>query len=196
MTSPFQPEGKLTKGIYKAADNPKLQYNKETAFPIIPVINAYSEKGDTIEVIVIINDYENAKYNLGLLEQELQVLCAEIGVTYTVRNLETPYSSDLDTQLDLFGKLIDCTADEDTLYACITYGFKPTPIILSMAMNYGHRIRQNTSIGCVVYGAKDFNTGEMKIYDITSLLYMDEIVRIMAEQKISDPTDKIKMLLK
>ena len=114
MTSPFQPEGKLTKGIYKAADNPKLQYNKETAFPIIPVISGYAEKGDTIEVIVIVSEYENAKLNFGVFEQELQTLCADIGVNYTVRQVETPFSSDLDTQLDLFGKLIDCTADKDS----------------------------------------------------------------------------------
>lgn len=196
MTSPFQPEGKLAKGIYHAADNTKLQYDKPTAFPLIPVIHGYAEKGDTIDVYVIVSEYQNAAYNYSLFERELKELCAEMEISYHLHEIKTAYSSDLDTQLDLFGKLIDCTADDDTLYACISYGFKPTPIILSMAMNYGHRIRLNTSIGCVVYGAKDFNTGDMQIYDITSLLYMDEIVRIMADQKISDPTDKIKLLLK
>ncbi|MCR4644636.1 MAG: TM1812 family CRISPR-associated protein [Oscillospiraceae bacterium] len=196
MTSPFQPEGKLEKGIYNAADNPRLQYDEQTAFPIIPVINAYAEKGEKIEVVVIVSAYENAIHNFGLFSKELEALCAKLEVAYEIRKVETPYSSDLDTQLDLFGKLIECVADEDTLYACITYGFKPAPMILSMALNYGHRIRQNTSVGCIVYGAKDFNTGIMHIYDITSLLFMDEIVRIMADQKISDPTEKIKALLK
>ena len=107
-----------------------------------------------------------------------------------------PYNNAIDTELELFGKLIDCTADGDTLYACITYGSKPFPLIQIMALNYAYRIRKNVSIGCIVYGAKDHNNGSMEVYDITSLLYIDETVRLMAEQKVENPTDLIKNLLK
>lgn len=196
MTSPFQPAGRLGKGIYIAADNERLSYGRETSFPIIPVINGYAEDGETIEVIVNVSDYENARYNLTLLEEELAALCEEKHIRYTITTIETPYNNLLDTQLLLFEKLIDCTADGDTLYCCVTYGTKPVPMIQTMAVNYAYRIRKNVSIGCVVYGAVDFNTKEMNLYDITSLLYMDEIVRVMAEQKIENPTEKIKMLLK
>ena len=194
-TSPFQPKGRLEKGFYQAADNQKLHYEKPTRFPIIPVIHGYAETGEQIEVLVILSDYENAKYNLTLLEEELNALCTEKNISYTLKTLEIPYDNTLDTQLALFQKLIDCTADNDTLYACITYGAKPMPMVITMGLNYAHRVHQNVSIDCIVYGAKDFNTNTMQIYDITSLLYMDEIVRLMAEQKTPDPAGKIKKML-
>ena len=195
MTSPFQPKGRLEKGIYQAADNQKLSYDKPTSFPIIPVIHGYAEPEEQIEVLVILSDYENAEYNLSLFQEELKTLCTEKNIRYTLKILKIPYDNTLDTQLALFQKLIDCTADNDTLYACMTYGTKPMPMVITMGLNYAHRVHQNVSIDCIVYGAKDFNTNTMQIYDITSLLYMDEIVRLMAEQKTPDPAGKIKKML-
>ncbi len=194
-TSPLQPKGRLEKGIYQAADNQKLLYEKPTGFPVIPMIHGYAEPGEQIEVLVILSDYENAEYNLTLLEEELKALCEEKQIRYTLKTLNIPYDNTLDTQLLLFQKLIDCTADHDTLYACITYGTKPMPMVITMGLNYAHRMHQNVSIDCIVYGARDFNTNTMQIYDITSLLYMDEIVRLMAEQKTPDPAEKIKKML-
>lgn len=192
--SPYQPKGKLEKGIYHA-DNQKLNYDQPTSFPIIPVIHGYADPGEQIEVIAVLSDYENARYNLTLLEEELNALCAAKNITYTIKKLEIPYNDELDTHLALFEKLIDCTADNDTFYACLSYGSKPTPLVINMGLNYAHRIHQNVSIDCIVYGKKDFNDGQMYLYDITSLFYMDEIVRLLAENHTPDPAGKIKMLL-
>ena len=196
MTSPYQPKGRLEKGLYKAADNQTLAYDTPTSFPIITAINGYVEKGEDIEIITIVSDYENAEYNYGLLKEEIEALSQKNGFRYNLKEGRVPYNNAIDTELELFGKLIDCTADGDTLYACITYGSKPFPLIQIMALNYAYRIRKNVSIGCIVYGAKDHNNGSMEVYDITSLLYIDETVRLMAEQKVENPTDLIKNLLK
>ena len=110
--------------------------------------------------------------------------------------LTIPYSQDIDTQLEMFSKLIDCMADEDKLFCDISYGTKVMSQILTIALNYGYRIKRNVSLGCIVYGGKNFTEKRLEIYDITSLNYMDEIVRVMAENKISNPTERIKEMLK
>lgn len=195
MTSPHQPEGKLRKGVYTAVDNEKLSYTKETGFPIIPMINGYASSGETIEVIVNLSDYKNARFNLELLKKELEELCSEKGINYTLKLVEIPYNNYIDTQLELFGKLVDVTSDSDTLYCCVSYGSKPVPIIQTMALNYALRVRKNVTVECIAYGDVDHNTGKMSIYDITSLLYLDETIRVMAEQKIENPIEKIRDLL-
>lgn len=240
-TSPYQPRFRtnpktgeklpgLVKGIYNAADNQILAYNTPTSFPIITAINGYVEKGEEIEIITIVPDYENANYNYGhseeeikalsqekgfpytleegfeellqnrefpyTLKEEIEALSQKKGFTYTLKEVRVPYNNAIDTELALFSELIDCTADEDTLFACLTYGSKPFPLVQIMALNYAHRIRKNVSIGCIVYGGLDHNNGNMEVYDITSLLYIDEAVRLMAEQKIENPTELIKNLLK
>ncbi len=196
MTCPYQPKGRLEKGLYKAADNQTLAYDTPTSFPIITAINGYVEKDEEIELITIVSDYENAEYNYGLLKEEIEALSSKKGFKYTLKEVRVPYNNAINTELELFGKLIDYTADSDTLYACITYGSKPFPLIQIMALNYAYRIRKNVSIGCIVYGAKDHNNGNMEVYDITSLLYIDEAVRLMAEQKIENPMEIIKNILK
>lgn len=195
MTSPYQPKGRLEKGIYKAADNQLLAYDIPTSFPILSAVNGYVESGETIEIITIVSDYDNAKYNYELFKEEVSQLSRNKGFNYTMKAVSIPYDNSINTELELFGKLIDCTSDDDTLFVCITYGSKPFPLVQIMALNYAYRIRKNVSIGCIVYGAKDHNNGNMEVYDITSLLYIDEAVRLMAEQKIENPTDMIKNLL-
>lgn len=196
MTSPYQPKGTLEKGNYKAADNQLLAYDMPTSFPIITAINGYVEKGENIEIITIVSEYENAEYNYGLFKKEMAELSSKKGFTYNLKEVRVPYNNFIDTELELFGKLIECTNDNDNLYACLTYGSKPFPIVQIMALNYAYRIHNNVNIDCVVYGAKNHNNGEMEVYDITSLIYIDETVRLMAEQKIEDPLPIIKNLLK
>ena len=192
----YNQRGGLIKSVYRADDNQKLVYG-ETAFPIIPVINGYAESGEEIEIIPILADYKNVDGNYNIFKDEVNELCTSIGVKCTFNEaVRIPYDNSIDTELDLFGKLIDCFEDRDTIYTCITFGAKPFPIILTMAMNYAHRIKKNVSIGCVVYGAMDHNTGESSIYDVTSLFYIDETVRLLAEQNVKDPAAFIKKLLK
>lgn len=194
-TSPFQPEGRLEKQIYHAQDNSKLQYNKPISFPILAVINGYVQKGEEIQVITIKADYVNAENNYKKFQEELQELSQEKGFTYTLKTVDVPYDNELDTQLEMFQKLIDLTDDDDTLYTCMSYGSKPTPLIENLALNYAYRIKKNVSIECIVYGAIDFNTKQANIYDITSIFYMDEIVKVLAENKVSNPSKHIKSLL-
>ena len=197
MTSPYQPKGSLKKQLYEAVDNQTLSYAFPTSFPIITAINGYVEKGEEIELITIVAEYENAEYHYELLKNEIEDLSKKKGFRYRKpREVRVPYNNAINTELELFGKLIDCTSDGDTLYTCITYGSKPFPLIQIMALNYAYRIRKNVSIGCIVYGELEHNNNKGKVYDITSLLYIDEAVRLFAEQKIKNPTDLIKNLLK
>lgn len=194
--SSFQNPEKMKQGIeYKPDNNPDLEYTA-TSFPIMPVINAYAGNGDKIEVITVISDYEFAKENYEIMKKEIESLSKKNNFEYTLKEIYVPFSDDLDTQLDMFGKLIDETADNDTLYADITYGSKVMTQVLNMAINYGYRVHKDVALGCIVYGKLDHSNNCGTIYDETSLNYMDEIVRVMAENKVANPTEQIKKLLK
>ena len=196
FASPYQKPDRFDKGIYHASGNEKLNYDTETHFPIISVINGYADENDSIEIVAVVSDYSNAKTNYKTFLDELDAIANEKNLKVKLTPVEIPYGDELDIQLEMFSKLIECTADDDELFCDITYGTKVMSQILTMAVNYGYRIHSNVTLGCMVYAAKDFNGGIMKIYDITSLNYMDEIVRMFAENKIKNPTDKIKELLK
>ena len=58
---------------------------------------------------------------------------------------------------------------------------------LRMAVQYAYRVKENTSIACIVYGEVNRAAGTTRIYDETALVQLDEIVRLLAERGVSDP---------
>ena len=193
--SPFQPPKSLVAGNYKAVDNDRLKYENKTSFPIIPVINGYVEEGEEITVITVVADYENTLKNYEALKMEIKKIEEEKSIKIHLKEVKIPNDNQLKVQLDVFGQLIDYISDEDKLYCDITYGTKVMNQVLNMGINYGYRVCKDVIPGCIVYGEKDHNTGEMKIYDITSLIYLDEIVRVAAESGISNPKNAIKKMM-
>ena len=201
MTIPFQQTGKLTPVLYKAQGNTKLEYTKETRFPIIPMINGYAEEGDKIRIIAILTDGENFRHNYETYfvpEVSALVECNKYSFE-EIEVISTPDSEDIDTQLRLFSDVIAKIGDNEELYACITYGTKPTQIVQFMALNYAYKLKKETSIGGVAYGRFLHNDenghGVGCIYDQTALFYMNSIVNKLAEHGASNPEKAIQIML-
>ena len=195
---PAQPKGQLKSPVYEPHGNSKLAYG-ETRFPIIPVINGYAESGDIVRVIAILTEGENFTHNFDeYFVPDIGNIAREKGLVFGgVETIRTADSEDIDTQLKLFGDIIGKVNDEEEIYACITYGTKPTPIVESMALSYAYRLKKGVSIGCIVYG-RYFNydpNGNNGIYDTTALFYMDSIVNKLAELKLQNPEAAIRAML-
>lgn len=182
--APQQPEGNLKKSIYTAQDNSRLQYG-ETSFPIIPVMNGYLNAGDEFQLIVIVADYENTRRNAEHLKKEVEKLCREKEIAYDFhknwKELIVPFDDGLQAQLEMFQKIIQEFEDGDEIYACITYGSKPAEIVELMALRYARKIKKNIYVGCVAYGQRDWETKSMKIYDLTALVHLDDMIQTVSE---------------
>lgn len=192
-------KNQLRKNIYKAVGNSKLIYDQSTGFPIIPVINGYVEKGEEIRVITVVPNQNSARYHVDEFRQELRILSDEKEFSYGEDVITVPvrYAGDVECQLEIFKKLLPCIEDGDTLFACLTYGNKPMPIAELMAIQYGYRVLEDVSIGCLVYGELDHSNPkhEMTIFDITALIHVDELVRLLAQQKVKEPRQFLEAVL-
>lgn len=142
------------------------------------------------------------------LREELAELQAEKGfLGGGVEAVEVEFAGDVATQIEVFHKLLSYVEDDDTLYGCLTYGMKPLPIAELMAILYAYRVLENVSIGCLVYGEVDYSqdpiqderTGRdiypTRIFDITALVQLDEIVRVLAERKVENPKEVMERIL-
>lgn len=193
MSCPQQPEGKLFECDYEVNGNSEIEKaNKKTRFPIIPVIYAYAQQDETIKVILIKSTYKTTEHNKILLETELQKAEQDIGIKVELKVIDTEHKETIDVQLQLFSNLIDCINDNDELYVCMTYGTKPTPILQMMAVNYAYRIKNNTKIGAIVYGQRDFETNTNMLFDVKTLFFMDEVINNVSKLNLKNPTDVIK----
>ena len=191
---PRQPEESLTAQTYQAVDNERLAFG-QTRFPVIPMIHGYSEPNETVRVIAVQEDYDNSRRNLEYLRLELESLRQDFGIQAELTVVVIPYDDGFETQLDTFQKLINLLEDHDMLFACITFGGKPIPIVETMALRYAKTALKDTVIRCVAYGQLDHSSGTAKIYDVTPLLQMDEILRILAKSGTKDVRTSIAKIL-
>lgn len=183
---------------YEIAAGERLRLDRKTRFPLITVINAYAERGEEIRVIIVTSDTDSTRIHEQQFRDELASLQKEKGfVCHGVETIPITYAGDVDTQLELFRKMLPVFEEGDTLYACLTYGNKPMSIAEFMAIEYAYRVVEDVAIGCLIYGALDhaFYPARMRVHDITSLIRLDEIVRLLAEHRVANPASIINHVL-
>lgn len=196
---PLQLRGNLSEYRYEAVGNEKLQMKTSTRFPIVTAICGYVQPGESFRVIAVCNRDESCRRNLELLREELSAFCETTGAVCAngIEVIETAIDDRVSAHLDTFEKLLDFADDGDHLFADMTYGTKPTSQILMMAVQYAYRVKNNTALGAIVYGQIDRSTETptARVYDMTAMLQMDEIVRTLADRKVERPESFIRALL-
>ena len=189
---------------YTAVNNSLLRYDKLTRFPIIHVINAYAQKGEEIKIICILPDSPLCLENYKYLPIELEALSKDKGFHYEIIPIKVANSPNLAACLDLFQKLLNNLDEDDTVYACLTYGLKTMPIVMLTAIQYANSTFQRLSVDCIVYGElysrnrKSSEPDEIlkgSIHDITALIQINELAGLLAEKKVSNPKEIIKQIL-
>lgn len=164
---------------------------------MIPLVNGYAEAGDCIQVVALTFDSPNCEHNLAILRDDLEALASDKGFDVEVVSIEAPFDNSPESVLEDFQKLIACVADDDVLHACITFGSKPMTLAMTMALRYATQVMHNVRIECVVYGEQDYRSDPPtgKIYDMTVLFRLDELVTTLAGRGISDPKSMIGHIL-
>lgn len=191
---PLQVRGQLDRYHYEAVGNDKLEMEGETSFPILTALNGYTEAGEKIRVIAAATDIAATVANRDAFAEETRKLCEKKGVLLPqgVEFLLVPQDERVAAHAETFQKLIDYVDDDDELFACMTYGTKPQSMALMMAMRYAYRAKRNASFSAIVYGAverpgQDRSQWRAKVYDMTALLQLEELSRLLAERGIKDP---------
>ena len=82
----------------------------------------------------------------------------------------------------------------------MTYGTKPLSTAVIMAAQYAYRVKKNASLSCVLYGKivrskRDKATWYGEVYDMTALIQLDEIVRVLANRGVENPKETIDRIL-
>ena len=114
--------------------------------------------------------------NFERFKGQLENLACEIGFKYVIKEMEIAEEEVAVSHIRTFRSLIGFIEDGDELYVCCTYGTKPIPIIEMMSLDYAYRVRKDVTIKSIVYGARNWETGESRIYDISELFHINQMV--------------------
>ena len=181
---PLQGKGQLQEVIYDLDESCNFNFNLKTRFPIIPVLYNSCLEQDNIELVIIKFLHDNTEMNLALfLEEFNRFLDTRPGIEYKITYIEVSGDETKPAHKDLFRKLIKCFQNDEMLFACITYGQKPSPIVLFMALVYAYRIMDGVEIGALVYGQRIFGTDKSRLFNVMSLFYINDIVTNISNLK-------------
>lgn len=195
---PLQKLGQLKPQLYQAVGNTLLQMDTETCFPILTAVNGYVRTGEEFRVIAVMTDTEDGRRNRDTLQQELEQLCGRKGlICPQIETIPVDVDERVAAHVATFQKLIDLVDDDDELFACMTFGTKPLSTAVQMAVQYAYRVKRNASVICIVYGQIDRTGGESKVsvYDMTALIQLDELVRVLADRGVTNPKETIDRIL-
>lgn len=195
LVIPLQPPGSLHQVQYISEESKLLDYKEKTRFPIITAMANAIKPQENVQIVVILTDAEHVPMNFQFFKDEVELLSKSKDFSYHIEEITTQYDERIDAQLKLFMDIISKIHDDSQLYACITYGTKPTPIILSMALQYGYKVLNNTSVECIIYGKYDHARNNSYIYDTTALFFMESIINQVAELKLKNPENVIRKML-
>ena len=195
---PLQIRGQLQTAHYIPTGNSLLDMEGEIAFPILAAINGYAQPGEEIRVIAIATDTDYTVPSRERFVKDTETLCEKKGVLLPrgVEVIVVPDDPSVNGQIGVFSRLIKEVEDNDELFSCMTFGTKPLSMALTMAIHYAYRIKKNASISCLVYGEVDRSSNPYvyRIYDMTALPQLDELVHTLAESKIEHPEQLIDAL--
>ena len=153
---------------------------KESAFPIVPVLDATMQPGDTATVVAVRQQNTEKNKNMDILRQELEALGRS---DWTLQDLTVPESQNKDLLLGLFARMIGCMQDDTCYYACMTFGTKTYPVVLFSALSYADKIRSNTQICGIYYREVLRQQGKTRgsnLYDVTALFTLNSLVDLVA----------------
>lgn len=192
---PVSPDGEC----YTAINNDRLQYDEPACYPVLPLINGYIKPGEAVEVYILTTEeHDQCGKNYCEMAGLIQSLCQKIGASCAVSSIPVPFDESPATHLSTFQALLNRIGDGDILYADMTYGSKCQAITLMMGLNYAYQSCENCTVECFVYGSKDFSAAARKgkrIFDVTSLFLMDQIVNELAKSGSRNPKKAIEAIL-
>lgn len=191
------PYGGQSEVNYTTVNNEKLKNKMKTCFPVLPLIKGYCNPDEKIEIVIVYVDDEANKAGKENFEKFKEQAALHLdGINYKINDIAIKYDESVEAHLNTFTKIIEQIKEGDELYTDITFGKKPVPIIQIMALNYALRVMKDVRVECLIYGDRIFGTENALIYDVTSLLYMDEFVNGLSKTNTKDPIEVIKELIK
>lgn len=190
-------QGTLKKTYYRPV-NFQLEANRESAFPIIPVIA--EEHGKSVdgkdEIIVIMQKNRDTERNYGYFLEEL----GELGLSEDiVKVIELPEDQSTDNGINMIVKIMENVSDNSDVYACITYGTKVVSILLTFALLFLEKLKTNCQVQGMYYGeilrVADKSLGDGKLYNLVANLRLSRVVDQLEQMELSQAEKYLKVIL-
>ena len=174
----------------------ELKKNRETSFPIIPVIASTVKENEEVRIIAIRPENEDASDNFETFLEELD----EIGIPADcVQEISVIEKQTLDIGITLLMKVLQEIPADSLVYADITFGTKPVSAMLLYAMNFIEKLK-DAEVEGIYYGEIPRHQGRpiydrATIYELTAFKYLAGIIDELNQLEVKNPLDALQRLI-
>ncbi|MDO4489836.1 MAG: TM1812 family CRISPR-associated protein [Lachnospiraceae bacterium] len=191
----IQPTGMLKRVLYQPMEF-QLTKNRETSFPILPIIAEYME-GNPEEntIIAIIPDNVNAMENYSIFKEEL----ARLGISKKqILEIDCAKNQGKRGSITMLLELLEKIPEDSCIYTDITYNTKTMSAMVIYAMQFIEKIK-NTEVEGIYYGEltrdREGKPTGMFLYDITIFKHFSDIFEQLQILGATDITGSLKKLI-
>lgn len=173
---------------YARTGNTGCTYKGTVVYPINAVLAEKMKAGDDVKVVLLktMTQDGNAEKNAELFRQELDAINAEIGAHIAYEMIDTDFIETKANHEKRLRAMLAKIEDGAQLYADITFGQKPLPMVLMCVLHFAEKFF-DADVKKIVYGKVDFvrhDDGKSypenpELYDVTSLYYLNGLVGAM-----------------
>lgn len=173
---------------YARTGNAGCAYQGTVVYPINAVLAEKMKPSDDIKVVLLktMTQSGNSDKNAELFRKELDAINANIGTHITYETVETDFIETKANHEKRLRAMLSKIEDGAQLYADITFGQKPLPMVLMCVLHFAEKFF-HADVKKIVYGKVDFVRHEdgasypenPELYDITSLYYLNGLVDSM-----------------
>lgn len=189
----LQGKGELQRFRYEPSGF-QMDGNRETSFPIIPVISSKQEAGDEIRVLAVRSNHAGTPDNYTVFLEELYTLGIKKECIKEIMIAEDQSSSE---GLKLLLNILKEIPEESLVYGDITYGTKPMAAILLYAMSFAEKMK-DCEVDGIYYGEirrEDKKVTGAILYDLTVLKLLGDLIDEMKNMGIQGMRETISRLI-
>lgn len=173
---------------YAGKGNAGCSYSDKVIFPVNAVLAEKLKRNDEVKVVLLktLTETGNANTNGELFQQELDAINSKIGAHISYETIETEFVETKPNHEKRLRSMLAKIEEDAELYADITFGQKPLPMVLMCVMNFAEKFF-NADVKKIIYGKVEFVKHEdakfypekPALYDITSLYYLNNLMGAM-----------------
>lgn len=185
---------------YSGTGNAGCSYQGKVIFPINALLAEKLKVSDDVKVVLLktVTEKGKAGINAGLFQQELDNINSKIRANIIYETIDTDFVETKQNHEKRLRMMLSKIEEESELYADITFGQKPLPMVLMCMMNFAEKFF-DADIKKILYGKVEFvkhDDGKFypenpELYDITSLYYLNNLIGAM---EASSGKDALKSL--
>lgn len=160
-------------------------HGEQYLFPLTYLIRNNVKAGDEVVVITAVEkgdvNHCVARDNYEKYKSEVKSIADKLNVNIEFKEIWTDDEFTVAANRDFFKNVVRLIRDDDIIYADLTFGIKIFSVSQFIALAYVARANKNVEIKHIIYAWKyssmveTKNAKESKIYDVTSLFFLNEI---------------------